>query len=90
MTETQRLGPLDLLERAARGVGRVDRDGFRGVTNCSANEIEAMALVLSIMNFPPIVPGTMLSNDELAAFFAENLPEMHGFALMLRQIGEAA
>ena len=70
----ERLGGLELLERAARGVGKVDIQGARGVTRVSAAEIEAMALVLAILNFPQIAPGE--APVDLQAFLKSGLATM--------------
>lgn len=47
-----------MLELAARAVGRIDRDGIRGVTRVSAEEIAAMASVLVTLGLIPVQPGT--------------------------------
>lgn len=73
-TEIKRLDVLTLLERAARGVGRVDHHGRRGVVSMRESEIEAMALVLAILNFPQIAPGEQLADP--AAFFDASLRPM--------------
>lgn len=51
MTERQ------MLELAARAVGRIDRDGLRGVTLVSTEEIWAMALTLVRLGLVVIPPG---------------------------------
>jgi hypothetical protein len=38
----------EMLALADRAVARIDRDGLRGVTRCTVEEIEAMALVLAL------------------------------------------
>lgn len=43
---------------AARAVGRIDRDGVRGITGASVDEIAAMAGVLVALGLVPIEPGT--------------------------------
>lgn len=73
-TEIERLDMMTLLERAARGVGRVDLHGRRGAVTMPEGEAEAMALVLAILNFPQIAPGEQLANP--AAFFSAALPHM--------------
>lgn len=47
----------EMLERAARGVGKVDRLGHRGITLASMEEIEAMAMTLAILGVVAIEPG---------------------------------
>lgn len=47
----------EILERAARAIGRIDRDGPRGVTLLSMAEIEAMALALVCLGLVAIPPG---------------------------------
>lgn len=46
-----------MLELAARGLGRIDAQGIRGVTLCSADEIAAMAGALVLFGLVPIPPG---------------------------------
>jgi hypothetical protein len=47
-----------ILDRAARALGRIDRDGPRAITTLSVAEIEAMALALVLLGLAPIPPGT--------------------------------
>jgi hypothetical protein len=52
--------PIDehlMLVRAARALGKIDLYGERGVTMCSADEIEAMALLLAALGLPALAPG---------------------------------
>jgi hypothetical protein len=49
--------PREMLELAARAVGRIDRDGVRGVTRVSVEEIAAMAGVLVTLGLIPVQPG---------------------------------
>ncbi len=44
-------------ELAARAVGRIDRDGVRGATSVSVQEITAMAGVLVTLGLIPVQPG---------------------------------
>lgn len=53
-----RLTIPELTERAARGVGKVDRDGLRGASLVSADEVEAMAILRAVLGVKPIYPGT--------------------------------
>jgi len=46
----------DILITAARALGRVDRDGVRGLTSLSVDDIEAMALALVILGLTSISP----------------------------------
>ncbi|MBP9184270.1 MAG: hypothetical protein KBF78_14135 [Fuscovulum sp.] len=46
-----------MLEMAARAVGRIDRDGVRGATRVSVDEIAAMAGVLVTLGLVPVQPG---------------------------------
>lgn len=46
----------DILITAARALGRVDRDGVRGLTSLSVNDIETMALALVILGLTSISP----------------------------------
>lgn len=52
-----RLTIPELTERAARGVGKVDRDGLRGATLVTVDEVEAMAMLLAVLGVKPIHPG---------------------------------
>lgn len=54
----KRLTIPELTERAARGVGKVDRDGLRGATLVTVEEVEAMAMLLAILGVRPIYPGS--------------------------------
>lgn len=47
----------DILITAARALGRVDRDGVRGLTSLSVDDIEAMALALVILGLTSISPN---------------------------------
>ena len=47
-----------MLELAARGVGKVDQLGLRGVTLVTMDEIEAMACTLACLGIRPIEPGS--------------------------------
>lgn len=52
--------PMDdrqMIELAARAVGRIDRDGLRGVTLVSIEEIWAMALTLVRLGLVAVQPG---------------------------------
>ena len=49
---TERLSTSDLTSRVRRAVARVDRDGLRGVTLLSLEEIEAMALWIALTALP--------------------------------------
>lgn len=48
----------ELTERARRGVGKVDRDGARGATLVTIDEVEAMAILLAVLGVTPIYPGS--------------------------------
>jgi hypothetical protein len=52
-----------MIEMAARAVGKIDMAGVRGVTMCSANEIAAMASVLVLLGLPPIPPGAAVPDS---------------------------
>ena len=54
----KRLTIAELTERAARGVGKVHRDGLRGASQVSMDEVEAMALLLAALGVTPIDPGS--------------------------------
>jgi hypothetical protein len=58
-------------ELAARAVGRIDRDGVRGATRVSVEEIAAMAGVLVTLGLIPVQPGepfpeTLIIREETA------------------------
>lgn len=53
---TERLTNEQMLTRAARAVGKVDRYGARGVTCVSFDEIESMAATLAALGVPALPP----------------------------------
>lgn len=53
----ERMTQTELLTRAARGLGKVDALGLRGVTLVTMDEIEAMAGMLAHFGLVPIPPG---------------------------------
>lgn len=53
----ERFTVRDMLEHAARALGKVDAYGPRGVTNVTAIEIEAMAGTLALAGLIPVPPG---------------------------------
>lgn len=48
----------EMMTLAARGLGRVDRDGLRGASLVTLEEIAAMAGVLALCGLTPIEPGS--------------------------------
>ena len=61
-TAADRAGPApwteaQMIETAARGLGKVDALGVRGITLCSVDEISAMAMLLALLGLPAIPPG---------------------------------
>ena len=61
-TAADRAGPApsteaQMIETAARGLGKVDALGVRGITLCSVDDIAAMAGVLALLGLPAIPPG---------------------------------
>ena len=61
-TAADRAGPApwteaQMIETAARALGKVDALGVRGITLCSVDEIAAMAGVLALLGLPAIPPG---------------------------------
>ena len=46
-----------MLERAARGLGKVDAEGTRGATRVTTDEIEAMAGTLAAFGLVALPPG---------------------------------
>lgn len=57
MADLTRLTLQELMERAARGLGKVDALGHRGVTLVTVDEIEAMAGMLALFGLVPVPPG---------------------------------
>jgi hypothetical protein len=58
MREPQPFGSTrQMVELAARGLGRIDRDGVRGATRVSVEEIAAMAALLALTGVVPVPPG---------------------------------
>ncbi|WP_121064690.1 hypothetical protein [Chachezhania antarctica] len=47
----------EMMQKAARGLGKVDELGPRGTTLVSQEEIEAMAGTLALFGLVPIPPG---------------------------------
>ncbi len=47
----------EILERAARGLGRIDYWGPRGLTLVTIEELEAMALALVCLGLVAVAPG---------------------------------
>lgn len=57
MPEVHPIPADDMLRHASRAIGKVDLWGRRGVTMISADEIEAMALLLAAMGLVATPPG---------------------------------
>lgn len=55
----------ECLITAARALGRIDRDGLRGITLISVNDIEAMAVALVILGLVAIPPEALVAPDQL-------------------------
>jgi hypothetical protein len=47
----------EVIDHASRAIGKIDLWGRRGVTMVSADEIEAMALMLAAFGLVPTIPG---------------------------------
>lgn len=60
MTQEARWNQAEMLECAARALGRIDRDGLRALTALSITEIEAMAGALVVLGLVAIPPGAPL------------------------------
>lgn len=58
MTDPKRWSEAELLTLAQRGVGRVDRDGMRGATLVTIEEVAAMAALLALLGVRAIYPDT--------------------------------
>ncbi|MCB1395936.1 MAG: hypothetical protein KDJ98_08180 [Rhodobacteraceae bacterium] len=57
MTAPARLAEAEMLDRAARAVGKVDLYGRRGATMVSLDEVEAMAITLALLGLRAIHPA---------------------------------
>ena len=57
MSDAGLLPMSELLRRASRAVGKIDLHGRRGVTLVSADETEAMAIVLVELGLVATAPG---------------------------------
>lgn len=62
----------DVLRHASRALGKIDLYGRRGVTMVSADECEAMALLLAAMGLAPTIPG----REAPEAFFPNHSQEV--------------
>lgn len=72
MPETRPAPANETLVLAAKAVGRIDRDGLRGVSLASTEEIEAMAILLAWLGLPVIPPdATRATAAVKAAALAE-------------------
>lgn len=67
----ERLTQHEILTRAARGLGKVDQNGLRGITNVTTDEIEAMAAALAIFGLVPIYPGAPVPDQLVINFTGE-------------------
>lgn len=63
----ERWSEREMLELAARGLGKVDQRGVRGVTLVSMEEIAAMAAVLAAFGLKPVAPGEAAPDEMLVA-----------------------
>lgn len=57
MADLHPMTEREMLEHAARAIGRIDRDGDRGVTMITKEEIWAMALTLVRLGLVAVPPG---------------------------------
>lgn len=57
-----------MVQKAARGLGKVDAYGPRGATLVSQEEIEAMAGTLALCGVTPIPPGAPAPEHILTKF----------------------
>lgn len=67
----ERLTQHEILTRAAQGLGKVDQQGHRGITNVTVLEIEAMAAALAIFGLVPIYPGAPVPDQLVINFTGE-------------------
>ena len=51
-----RLTKEQMMERAAKGLGKIDHFGARGITLVTMDELEAMAALLACLGLKPIYP----------------------------------
>lgn len=68
--EVVQLPLMSIALRAGSALHKIDRQGPRGVTLCSADEIEAMAAALAIFGVMPIPPDTPPPANILTPFRA--------------------
>lgn len=60
---TDRMTEDEILERAARAVGKVDYHGHRGICLVTFQEIEAMAATLVCLGMKPILPPSATNGE---------------------------
>ncbi|MEL7114003.1 MAG: hypothetical protein AAGP08_00180 [Pseudomonadota bacterium] len=85
MTQQTPVKPLDLadlIDRAARGAGRVHAQGGWGVLRVSEEEIEAMALVLVMLGYPTIHPGETVSDADRAFVWTQALARFNASPIL--------
>jgi hypothetical protein len=77
MPVSDRMTAEQMLIRAARGLGKVDALGLRGITLISVEEIEAMAALLAVFGLVPIPPGGAVPS-ELIVTLKKDFKDEHG------------
>lgn len=82
MADPVQLTMEELTLRAARGLGKVDALGQRGVTLVTADEVEAMAGMLALFGLVPVPPSAPVpaqliigkrENGSICPFIINNL-----------------
>lgn len=90
MPDPRRFELLEMLELAARGMGRIETRGHQGTTMVTYDEIEAMACVLRALGFPALPPG--YRSAELATTLRDAMaesPALRGMADLIETQEEA-
>ncbi|MEL7167557.1 MAG: hypothetical protein AAGL96_19005 [Pseudomonadota bacterium] len=64
MAETKRFKMDEMMTLARRAVRRIDLHGQRGLTDCSTDEIAAMAAVLVVSGALQLVPAAAATHAE--------------------------
>lgn len=71
---TDRMTTEEMLTRAGRAVGKIDRHGARGVTYVTFDEIEAMAAALACLGVPALRDDAVIEDP---AFVSRRFDPAH-------------
>lgn len=63
MAKIEPIAERTMLERAARGLGKIDFWGARGLTMVTTEELEAMALTLASLGLVAVPPGAAMPDQ---------------------------